>query len=108
MDGFKSMLVKDQFSCAGQFEVMSDVVFRVFGGKAGHVVTDGDSLVEGFHDGKLHDALQIRLTGEDEDEGVVGIHLEVGKQSQFFQGAGLKKMGLIELCGSPHKSINVE
>ncbi len=96
MDGFQGMIVEDRLSCARQFEVMSDIVFGLFGVKAWHVVTDGDSLVKGFHDGKLHDPLQIGLTGEDEDEGVVGIHLEVGEQSQFFQGAGLKKMGLID------------
>ena len=60
------------------------------------MVTDGDSLVEGLHDGKLHDPFQIRLTGEDQDEGVVGVHLEVSEQSEFFQGAGLEKMGLID------------
>jgi hypothetical protein len=96
MDRFEGMIVKDRFSCAGQFEVMSDIVFRLFGGKAGHVVTDGDPLVEGFHDGKLHEAFQIRLTAEDQDEGVVGVHFEVGEESEFFEGAGLKEMGLID------------
>jgi hypothetical protein len=75
---------------------MYDIMFGLFGVKAWHVVTDGDPLVKGFHHGKLHDALQIGLTGEDQDEGVIGVHLEVGKQSEFFQGAGLKKMGLID------------
>jgi hypothetical protein len=60
------------------------------------VITHGDSLVKGFHDSKLHDPLQIGLTGEDEDEGVVGIHLEVGEKPEFFEGAGLKKMGFID------------
>jgi len=36
------------------------------------------------------------LTGEDEDERVVGVHLEVGKQPQFFEGAGLKQMSLVD------------
>ena len=38
----------------------------------------------------------LLLTGEDQDEGVVGVHLEVSEQSEFFQGAGLEKMGLID------------
>jgi hypothetical protein len=96
MDSFEGMIVEDRLFCARQFEVMCDIMFGLFGVKAWHVVTDGDSLVKGFHDGKLHDPLQIGLTGEDQDEGVVGIHPEVGKQSEFFQGAGLKKMGLID------------
>jgi hypothetical protein len=75
---------------------MCNIMFGLLGVKAWHVVTDSDSLVKGFHDSKLHDALQIGLTGEDKDEGVVGVHLEVGKQSEFFEGAGLKKMGLID------------
>jgi hypothetical protein len=75
---------------------MGDIVFGLFGREARHVIADGDSLVKGFHDGKLHDAFQIRLTGEDQDEGVEGVHLEVGEESEFFQGAGLKKMGFID------------
>jgi hypothetical protein len=43
------------------------------------VITHGDPLVKGFHDSKLHDSLQIGLAGEDQDEGVVGVHLEVGQ-----------------------------
>ena len=43
------------------------------------MVADGDSLVEGFQDGKLQDPSQIGLTGEDQDKGVVGVHLEVGE-----------------------------
>ena len=73
----------------GQFEVMIDVVIALFGGQSRHVVSNGDSLVEGFHDGKLHDSFQIGLTGEDQDEGVIGIHLEIGQKSEFLQGAGL-------------------
>ena len=38
--------------------------------------SDGDALVEGFHDSKLQDPSQIRLPGEDQDERVVGIHLD--------------------------------
>jgi len=60
------------------------------------VVTDGDPLVKGFHHSKLHDPLQIGLAGEDQDEGVVGVHLEVGQESEFFEGTGLEKMGLID------------
>ena len=60
------------------------------------MVADGDSLVEGPHEGKLHNPLQIRLTGEVQDEGVVGIHLKVGKQPQLLQGTGLVEMGLID------------
>jgi hypothetical protein len=60
------------------------------------VVADGYALVEGLHDGKVHDSAEIGLTGEDEDEGVVGIHFEIGKKPEFFEGAGLKEMGLID------------
>jgi len=96
MDGLDRMLVEERLLCARQFKVMGDIEFGLFGIKARHVVTDGDSLVEGFHDGKLHHPTQIGLPGEDQDEGVVGVHLEVGEEPQFFEGAGLKKMGLID------------
>jgi len=92
MDRLEGMFVEDRLPCAGQFEVMSDIVFGLFGRKAWHVIPHGDSLIKGFHDSKLHDPLQIGLTGEDQDEGVVGVHLEVGEQSEFFEGAGLKEI----------------
>jgi hypothetical protein len=96
MDGLQSMFVEKRLLCTCQFEAMNYIVFGFFESKAWHVITHGNSLVKGFHDGKLHDPLQIGLTGEDQDEGVVGVHLEVGEEPQFFQGAGLKKMGLVD------------
>ena len=54
------------------------------------------SLVEGLHDGKLHDPSEIGLAREHKDKRVVGVHLEIGKEPEFFQGAGLQKMGLID------------
>jgi hypothetical protein len=60
------------------------------------MVSDGDTLVEGFHNGELHDSSKIGLSGEDEDEGIIGIHLKVGQEPEFFQRSGLKKMGLID------------
>ena len=96
MDGFEGMLVEERLFSPRQFEVMGDIVFGFFGIEAWHVVTDGDSLVEGFHDGKLHDPLQVGLTAEDQDEGVIGVHLKVGEQPQFFEGAGLEKMSFID------------
>ena len=95
MDGLNRMVVKERLICTRQFEVVIDIGFGLFRGKAWHVITHGDPLVKGFHDGKLRDRLQVRLTGEDEDEGVVGVHLEVGQQAQFFEGAGLKKMSFV-------------
>ena len=108
MDGFEGMIVEEGLSCAGEFQVMVDIGFRLFRGEARHVVAHRDPLVEGFHNGKLHDPLQIRLTGEDEDEGVIGIHFEVGEEAEFFERAGLEEMSFINLCGTQHKLINVE
>jgi len=39
---------------------------------------------------------EVGLAGEDEDEGVVGVHLEVGEQPEFFQGTGLEEMGVVD------------
>jgi hypothetical protein len=96
MDGFQGGFVEERFFGASQFQVMDDIEFGFLGGEAGHVVADGDSLVEGFQDGKLHGSSQIGLTGEDQDKGVVGIHLEVGQQAKFFEGTGLEEVGLID------------
>ena len=57
MDGLDGMLVEERLFCPCEFEVMGNIVFGLFGIKTRHVVADGDSLVEGFHDGNLHDAL---------------------------------------------------
>ena len=96
MNRFEGWFIQERFFGSGQFEVMGDIEFGFLGGEAGHVVADGDSLVEGFHDGKLHGSSQIGLTGEDQDKGVVGIHFEVGEEPKFFQGTGLEEVGLID------------
>ena len=75
---------------------MSDIMSALLGAERRHMVTDGDALVEGLHDGEVHDPSQIGLSGEDEDEGVVGIHLEVGQEPEFLQRPGLKEMSLID------------
>ena len=78
MDGLEGMIIEDGLLGACEFEVVGDIVFGLIETEAGHVVSDGDSLVEGFHDGELHDSFEIGLTGEDKDEGVIGVHFEVG------------------------------
>jgi hypothetical protein len=77
-------------------EVVGYVAFGFFKSEPWHVITHGDPLVEGFHDGKLHHPTQIGLTGEDEDEGVIGIHFEVSEQSEFFEGSGLNEMSFVD------------
>jgi len=96
MDGMDGVLVEDGLGGPGQSEMMGDIVDGFLGTEARHVETDGDTLVEGFHDGEVHSPPQITLTGQDDDEGVVGIHLEVGEESEFLQGAGLEEVGLID------------
>lgn len=60
------------------------------------MVSHGDALVEGLHDGKVHDASEVGLGGEDEDEGVVGVHAEVGEETKLLEGAGLEEMRLVD------------
>ena len=60
------------------------------------MVADGNPLLEGLHDGKVHDPSQVGLPGEDEDKGVIGVHFEVGQEPEFLQGAGLQEMGLVD------------
>jgi hypothetical protein len=96
MNGLQGLLIEDRLFGSCQVHVMSHVMPGLFRAERGHVVADGDSLVKRFHDGKLHDSTQIGLTGEDEDEGVIGVHLEVGKKPEFFQGTSLEQMGFID------------
>lgn len=104
MDGLEGLIVEDGFFCARDFEVMCDIEFGFVGTEGGHVVSHSDALVEGFHDGKLHGPSEIGVSREDQDEGVIGVHLEVGEESEFFEGSGLKQLGLIdcEEDGFPH------
>ena len=96
MNGLQGLLIEDRLFGPSHGHVMSNVVPGLFRAERGHVVADGDSLVKRFHDGKLHDSPEIGLTGEDKDEGVVGVHLEVGQKPELFQGTGLEQMGLID------------
>ena len=59
VDGLKSVLIQDGLLCPGQFEVMSDIKFTLLGTERGHVVSDGDSLVDGLHNGKLHNPSKV-------------------------------------------------
>ncbi|MEI6314491.1 MAG: hypothetical protein WCO89_06445 [Syntrophus sp. (in: bacteria)] len=36
------------------------------------------------------------MADQDEDKGVIGIHFEVGEESQFFKGTGLEEMCLVD------------
>jgi hypothetical protein len=60
------------------------------------MVSHGDTLVERFHDGKVHNAIEVGLSGEDEYEGIIRVHFEVGQKPEFLQGAGLKQVGFID------------
>lgn len=79
VDGLQGLFIEQGFFCSCQFEVVDDVEFCLIRGECGHMVAGGDSLVQGFRDGEFQDSSQVGLSGEDEDEGVVGIHLEVGE-----------------------------
>ena len=84
MDGFKGFFIKDGLFCPCQFEVMCDIELALIGAESGHMVSDGDSLVERFHDGKLHDSSQIGLACEHEDKGVIRVHFEVGEEPKLL------------------------
>ena len=71
MDSLHGTLIQDGLGCSGQFHVMIDVSAGLFLIQSRHVVANGDPLVEGFHDGKIHGSSQIALTGKDQDEWVV-------------------------------------
>ena len=96
MNDLEGLFIEDRFSSPCQFKVVSDIMFALIGAQWRHMVPDGDTLVEGLHDGEVHDPSEIGLSGENEDEGVVGIHLKVGQEPEFFQRSGLKQMGLID------------
>ena len=96
MNDIEGLFIEDRFSRACQFKVVSDIMFALIGAQWRHMVPDGDTLVEGLHDGEVHDPSEIGLSGENEDEGVVGIHLKVGQEPEFFQRPCLKQMGFID------------
>jgi len=96
VDGLHGRWVEDGLFGACEVEVMGDVVCGFLGADGRHVVAHGDSLVERFHDGELHGSSQFGVTGEDEDEGVVGVHFEIGQESEFFEGASLEEVSFID------------
>ncbi len=96
MDRLQGLGVEQGFRGSGEFQVMSDIVFSLLEAQGGQMIAHGDPLVEGFHDSKLQEPSQVGLTGQDQDEGVIGVHLEVCKQPQLLQGPGLKQVGFIQ------------
>jgi hypothetical protein len=95
MSGIEGLVIKYGLMSAGQFQVMSDKLFGLFDSEGMHVVTHVDTLIEGFHDGKFHGPPEIALPCQDQDEGVVGIHFEIGQQPEFFKRAGFQEMGFV-------------
>ncbi len=96
MNGRKGLVVEEGFLGTGELEVMKDIVFGFIRGETGHMETHGDSLAERLHDGEVHNPSEIGLTAEDEDKGVIGVHFKIGEKAEFFEGAGLEEMGLID------------
>ena len=84
MDGPEGLVVEERFPGAGQLEVMGHIALGFLRLEAGQMATDGNPLLEGLHDGKIHDSSQIGLTEEDEDKGAIGIHFKVGQEPELI------------------------
>ena len=57
---FSAASIKASKSVSGIFNFT--VVFALIGTEPGHMVSDGDPLVERFHDGKFNDSSEIGLS----------------------------------------------
>ena len=95
MNGFESLVIEDGLLSACKLEVMVDIGFGLLGCKPWLVVSYSNTLIEGLHHGELHDSSEIGLPGQDQNEGIVGVHLKVGQKPEFLQGAGLKQMTFV-------------
>ena len=62
MNGIDGPFVEDGFLCACQFEVMGDILFALIKTETRHMISHGDSLIEGFHNGKFHGSSKIGLS----------------------------------------------
>lgn len=58
---------------------MADVIGGLVGAHAGHVVADGDALVEGGHDAVADLGSEVGLAEQDGGERGAGIELVVGE-----------------------------
>ena len=95
-NGIHRFWVKNGLFSTCEAEVVLDVFFSLLTGEWWHMVSHGDTLVKRFHNGKVHNAIEVGLSGEDENEGVIRVHFEVGQEPQFLQGSGLKQVGFID------------
>ena len=92
----------------GELEAVLEVEAGGVAVEAAQGEADGDALGEGFEVGEAQDLAQTGLTGEEHGEPAGGVPVEVGEQREESEDVGPEILGLVELCGAPHKSTHVE
>ena len=65
-----------------------------------------EALGQGFVDGQAEMGFELRMPGQDQGQIVAGILVEAGQETEFIEEGARKKMGLVDLCGAPHKSTH--
>ena len=81
---------------AGQGEVVAQVAAGFLQGHAGHVVADGDALVEGGELAELEPAPQGGLADEQAGEDGGGVHGVVGEHAHGLKLIGLEEVGFVD------------
>src|SRR6185437_6081727 len=81
---------------AGQGQVVADVAGGLGGGHAGHLVADGDPLVEGGEHAELDHAAQGGLADQDGGERGPAVHVVVGEHPDRLQLGVVQQVGLVD------------
>src|SRR5258708_7109398 len=81
---------------AGEGEVVAQVAGGFLQGHAGHVVADGDALVEGGEDTELDFPPEGGLADEQAGEQGGGVHVVVGEHADAFQLVVFEQVGFVD------------
>src|SRR6266702_6337135 len=81
---------------AGELQVVADVGGGLLSGHAGHLVADGDPLVQGCEHAELDHSPEGGLAQQDGGERGLAVHVVVGEHADGFQLVVVEEVGLVD------------
>ena len=92
----KGWLFEEGIGTAAEFDVVQYVVPCFLQGESGHVVAKPDALGERLVNAAFEFFPQFRLSDEYQNEGDLGVHLEISEKGNFGQGFVFHHLALVE------------
>ena len=83
-------------AAAGELQVVADVAAGFGVGHAGHLVADGDPLVQGGQHAELDHPAQGGLADQDGGERGAAVHVVVGEHADRFELVVVQEVGFVD------------